>query len=70
MSMMDNAVEDAVGERSIADLLMPLVDGQLRSENERACLVAVFADLPELAPLRFGERRRNRYLPRIHCLEA
>ena len=31
MSVVHNAVEDAVGERGIADLLMPLVDGQLRS---------------------------------------
>src|ERR1700722_6516539 len=35
MSIVHNAVENAVGQGWIADLLMPLVDGQLRSKNQR-----------------------------------
>jgi len=46
-------VEDTIGQRGIADLLVPARDRQLRSENGRAHLVAIFADLSEVAALGF-----------------
>jgi hypothetical protein len=46
-------VENAIGQRGIAYLFAPFRDWQLRSEDRRTRLVAVFADLPEVAALGF-----------------
>ena len=51
MGVVDQPVEDAVGQRGIADLFVPSRDRQLRSKDRGAHLVAVFADLPEVAAL-------------------
>ena len=56
MSVVNQPVEDAVGQRRIADLFVPARDRQLRSEDRRAHLVAVLADLPEVAALGFRQR--------------
>ena len=53
MGIMDEAVEDAVGDGGIADLLVPLGDGNLRGQDRRASLTTFLADFPEVAPLRF-----------------
>lgn len=59
MRVMYDAVEDAVGECGIADLLMPFGHRQLRSEDQRPRLITVFANLPKIAALRFGKRRHG-----------
>lgn len=56
MGIVDRAVEDAVGQGVIVDLLVPLADGELRGEDQRARLVAIFADFPEVAALGFVQR--------------
>jgi len=59
MRVVDQAVEYAISERRIADLLVPTRDRQLRSQDSGAHLVAVLADLPEVAAL--GFRKRSHY---------
>jgi hypothetical protein len=44
-------VEDAVGQRGIADLFVPARDRQLRNQDRGANLVAILADLPQVAAL-------------------
>src|SRR6266446_10134886 len=56
MSVVHQSVEDAVGERGISDLLVPAGHWQLRGQDHRACLVAIFGDLPEVSALRFRHR--------------
>lgn len=51
--VVDQPVEDAVGKRGIADLLMPARYRELRSQDRRAHLVAILADLSEVAALGF-----------------
>jgi len=53
MRVVDQAVEDAVCQRGIADRLVPARDRQLRGEDRRTHLVAIFANLPEVAALGF-----------------
>lgn len=48
---MDQAIENAIGQRGIADLLVPSRDRQLQSQDRRAHLIAILADLPEVAAL-------------------
>ena len=49
---MDEAVEDGVGERrAAADHVVPLVDGKLTGDEDRAGVVAVLDDLEEVALL-------------------
>ena len=59
MGVVDQTVEDAVGDGGIADLLVPARDRQLRSEDGRANLVAILADLPDVATLAFVQRRHG-----------
>ena len=56
MGVVDQSVEDAISQRRFADLLVPAGDWQLRSEDGRAHLVAVLADLPEITALGFRQR--------------
>jgi hypothetical protein len=56
MSVVNQAIEDAVGGGGIADLFVPARDRQLGSEDGRARLIAILADLPEIAPFILGER--------------
>lgn len=51
MSIVDQPVEDAIGQRRVADLFMPPRNRQLRGQDRGAHLVAVFADLPDVAAL-------------------
>ena len=48
---MDDAVQDGVGERGIADHLVPAGDGELTGDDQRAGVVAVFDDLQQVALL-------------------
>ena len=54
--LMHQAVEDAVGDGRIANLLVPLRHGQLAGEHRRAPPVAVIADLQKQAPLQIPQR--------------
>jgi hypothetical protein len=44
----NQAVEVAISDGGIADLFVPAGDRQLRSQNQRADLVTVFADLSKV----------------------
>jgi len=46
---------DSVGSGGIADLFVPAGDRELRGQNRRTGLVAVFADFPEVAAFGFDE---------------
>jgi len=42
VSVVDQAIENRVGQRGIADRLMPMLDGKLAGNNGGAAAVAVF----------------------------
>src|SRR5271170_3841596 len=56
MSVVDQAVEDTVRGGGIADLFVPARHRQLRGEDGRARLIAIFADFPKVAAFGVGER--------------
>ena len=47
---MDEPIEDAVCDRGIADLLVPVCDWHLRRKNDRAPLVTIITDLKKITP--------------------
>ena len=51
MGVVDDAVEDGVGEGGFADDVMPFGDGQLAGDQDRGVLVAVLDDFHEVAAL-------------------
>ena len=53
MGVVHEAIEDAIGDGGIADLLVPARNRQLGSEDGGAGLVAVLADFPDFAALVF-----------------
>ena len=55
MGVVDEAVEDGVGERGIADDVVPLIDRNLAGDQNRRALMAVFEDFEEVSLLVFGE---------------
>jgi len=59
MSVVDEAVENGVGERWAADDLMPLLDRNLAGDEGRGALVAILDDFEEIALLRLGEGRQT-----------
>ena len=56
MCVVHEAVEDAVRDGGVADLLVPASYGELRGEDGRARLIALVADFPEVTPLGICER--------------
>ena len=62
MGVVDQTVEDAVGDGGVYDLLVPARDGQLGSEHGGASLVAILADFPDFAALALIQRRHVRIL--------
>ena len=56
MRVVDDAIEDGVGQRRIADDLVPAVDRHLAGDDQRAGVVAILDDLQQIALL-FGEQR-------------
>jgi hypothetical protein len=56
VGIVNEPVEDATGQCGITDLLVPARDRELRGEDGRAQLVAVIADLPDVAALGLGQR--------------
>src|ERR1035437_1333930 len=59
MSVVNETVEDAVGDGGIANLLVPARDWQLGSEDGGTSLVTIFADFPDFAALVFIQRRHG-----------
>ncbi len=55
MSVVDEAVEDGVGDGGIRDDLVPMVDRNLTGDDGRTALMAVIDDLEEIATLLAGE---------------
>ena len=55
MGVVNEAVEDGVGQGWVADSLMPVFDGQLACDDGGSAAVAVFEDFQEVAALRGGE---------------
>jgi hypothetical protein len=51
VSGVDDAVEDGVGKRRVADHLMPSTEGELAGDDQRASVVAIIDDLEEITPL-------------------
>ena len=56
MGIVHQAIEDAVGDGRIADLLVPARDRELGSEDGGASLIAILADFPHFEPLGFLQR--------------
>ena len=52
MRVVNQAVEDGIGDGGIADVFMPVFDRKLTGENGGAGAMAVFDDLQEVSPLR------------------
>ena len=48
---MNDAIEDGIGERRLADDLVPALDRQLAGDDDRASVAAVLDDLQEVAAL-------------------
>src|SRR5579875_879325 len=63
MGVVHEAIQNAVGQGGIADLLVPLGHGQLAGQDGRARLIAVFTDFQEVPPLTFPQRRMR---PIVH----
>jgi hypothetical protein len=59
MSVVHEPVEDTVGDGGVSDLLVPLQDGNLRSQDRRSCLITLVTDFPEVAPLGFLHGRHG-----------
>ena len=58
VGVVDEAVEDGVGERGVADDLVPLLDRNLAGDQNRRALVAILEDFEEIALLGLGELRQ------------
>jgi hypothetical protein len=56
VGVVDEAIEDGVGDGWIADYLVPVVDRQLTCHDGRAAAVAVVDDLQQIASLLGCER--------------
>ena len=55
IGVVDDAIEDGVGESRVADDIVPLVEGELAGNERRAAAIAVLDDLHQIAPLVGGE---------------
>jgi hypothetical protein len=56
MCVVDEAVEDGVGDGGVGDDLVPVIDRDLAGDDGRSALMAVVDDFEEIAPLLAGER--------------
>jgi hypothetical protein len=56
IGVVNDAVEDGVGERGNPDQVMPAVHGNLAGDDERALVVAILDDFEQIARLIGGER--------------
>ena len=51
VGVVDESVEDGVGDGGIADELVPAIDGQLAGHDDRSRLVSILDDFEEVAAL-------------------
>ena len=51
IGVVDDAVEDGVGDGGVADDVVPVFDRQLAGNEDRSGVVAILDDLEEIAPL-------------------
>ena len=56
---MDDAIEDRIGKRRIANDVMPAIDRRLAGENNRARIVTILDDFEQIARLLGRERLRS-----------
>ena len=56
--VVDEAVEDGVGDGGMGDVVVPVFDGQLAGDDGRSSAVPVFEDLEHVASLLIGHRRK------------
>ena len=55
IGVMDESIEDGVGDGGIADDFVPAVDGDLTGDDGRSALKSVLHDLEKIAPLVVAE---------------
>ena len=55
MGVVNDAIENGVGDRRLADHLMPLGDRQLRGDKGRFPAITLFEDFQEIKPLLISE---------------
>lgn len=58
VGIVNETVEDGIGDRWTADHVVPVIDGHLAGDDGRSLLVAVLDDLQEIAPLLVAELLR------------
>ncbi len=56
MGVVDEAIEDGVGDGGIGDDLVPVLDWHLAGDDGRSALVGIVDDFEEIATLLAGER--------------
>ena len=66
---MHHAVEDRVGERGIAEGLMPVLDRQLTGDQRGAAIMTIFDNLEQVATIFIPEWRQSPVIENKHiCL--
>ena len=55
VGVVDQAVEDGIGDGRVADDLVPVLDGQLAGDDGRAAIMAIVHDFQQVAALLGGE---------------
>jgi hypothetical protein len=58
VGIMDEAVEDGIGNGWIADHVVPVIDGNLAGDDRRTLLVSILDVFQEIAALLVGELLR------------
>ena len=51
MCVVEQTIADRIGDRGVADVIVPALRGQLAREDRRAVAVAILDDLEEVSPL-------------------
>src|SRR5260370_8213909 len=59
VGVVDEAIEDGVGDGGISDDFVPAIDGQLAGDDDRTGLISVLDDLEQIAALIGVERLRS-----------
>ena len=59
VGVVDEAIEDCVGDGGISDNFVPAIDGQLAGDDDRTSFISVLDDLEQIAALIGVERLRS-----------
>src|SRR5258707_12289620 len=59
VGIVDEAIEDCVGDGWISDNFVPAIDGQLAGDDDRTSFISVLDDLEQIAALIGVERLRS-----------